>query len=270
MIGARPSRTLHTLAIALVASTAAAQAPDAKAISAKMKDALEPAKSSARTVTLTIASEGKTSQVTLGQARSTAGGSNHVLTVVLAPADLRGTAYLLQEQPASDNDKLWIYVPAIGRVRAVVGPEAYSAFLNSDYTYADLGFLSMRSKFGPVKQETVNGAKVYTIERRPPQSWYYARVVSTVAADTSLPIERKFYDPANELWKDEKFEKVAVIDNVPTVMTTTMEDVQAKSRSTLDVTDVKYNVDVPGELTQPAGMPKAAESPIWASLKGAK
>jgi outer membrane lipoprotein-sorting protein len=270
MIGTRPSRTVHALAFALVASSAGAAGPDAKALVTKMKDTLEPAKSSARTVTLTITNEGTSSQVVLGQARTAAGGGNKVLTVVLAPAELRGMAYLIQEQPAGPNDKIWVYIPAIGRVRTLVSPEAYSAFLNSDYTYSDLGFVSLRSKYGAVKEETANGAKAYAVETIPPSSWYYSRIVSTIAADSSLPIERKFYDPANALWKDEKFEKTAVIDGVPTVMTSTMDDVQAKSRSTLDVQDVKYNVDIPAELLEPKGLVKAAASPLWSSLKGGK
>jgi len=268
MIGTRPSRTLQALALALVASTAGAAGPDAKALVAKMKDAFEPAKSSARTVTLTVTNEGTSSQVVLGQARTTSGGGKQVLTVVLAPAELRGMAYLIQEQPQGPNDKIWTYIPAIGRVRTLVSPEAYSAFLNSDYTYSDLGFVSLKSKYGAVKEETVNGAKAYSVETIPPSSWYYARIVSTIAADTSLPIERKFYDPANALWKDEKFENTAVIDGVPTVMKSTMDDVQAKSRSTLEVSDVRYNVDIPAELLEPKGLPKAAASPLWSSLKG--
>ena len=35
-------------------------------------------------------------------------------------------------------------------------------------------------------------------------------------------------------------------------MKTTMSDVQSKSSSTLDVQDVKYNVDIPSDLLTPA------------------
>ncbi len=269
MIRACFSSTIVVLAFPILASVASAQAQDAKALIGQMKATLEPAKSSARTVKLTVTGDGTTSEVVLGQARGAGGGGKQVLTVVLAPADLRGTAYLVKEEPASDNDRLWLYIPAIGRVREVVAPEACSAFLNSDYTYSDLGFVSLRSKYSPVKQETVDGAKANVIEEVPPQSWYYARIVSSIAVDSSLPLDRKFYDPANRLWKDEKFQNVPVIDDVPTVMMTTMNDVQAKSSSALDVQDVKYDVDIPADLLAPAGLVKAASSPIWSSLKGA-
>ena len=268
MIRTRLSSIVPVLAFGVLASAASAQAQDAKALLTQMKATLEPAKSSARTVKLTVSGDGSSSEVILGQARGAVGGGKQVLTVVLAPADLRGTAYLVKEEPQSDNDRLWLYIPAIGRVREVVSPEAYSAFLNSDYTYSDLGFINLRAKLGPVKQETVNGAKANVIETVPPSSWYYSKIVSSIAPDTSLPLDRKFFDPAGRLWKDETFSSVAVIDGVPTVMTTTMNDIQSKNTSKLEVQDVKYNVDIPADLLTPAGLVKAASSPIWSSLKG--
>lgn len=255
-------------ALALVAATTAVAAPpDVATIVGRMKQVLEPARPNLRRGTLTVAQGGFTSQVTLGQARGKVAGGNRILTVVLAPADLRGTAYIVKEEAASVSDRLWVYLPAIGRVREVVSPEAYSAFLNSDFTYADLGFIRLQSKLSLKGEQTVNGVKAYTIEAIPPQTWYYARIVTAVAADTFLPIERKFYDPANALWKVERFEKVAVINGVPTVLTVSMEDVQAKSRTTIDVSDLQYDATIPDGLFEPATLPQAAASPLWTSLK---
>src|SRR5262245_42765151 len=111
--------TITTLAM-LAATTAIAQTPDVQTLVRGMKQALEPARPSLRKLTLTVAQGGATSSVTLGQARGTVAGGNRILTVVLAPADLRGTAYLVEEQTAGDANQLWVYVPAIGRVRTVV------------------------------------------------------------------------------------------------------------------------------------------------------
>src|SRR5437660_1757457 len=82
----------------------------------------------------------------------------------------------------------------------------------------------------------------------PAQRWYYTRIVTTVAADSFLPIERQFYDPANQLWKVERFQGVSTINGVPTVLTLSMDDVQAKSRTTITVTDLKYGARIPEAL----------------------
>jgi hypothetical protein len=249
-------------ALALLATTASA-APDAATLVNQMKQALEPPKASVRKMTLTVTQQGATSTVVLGQARGKLAEGNRILTVVLAPPDLRGTAYLVGEQAASDDNVQWAYVPAIGRVRTVVSPEAFSAFLNSDFTYFDLGFTPLRSSY---KVLDGDGGKGTRIEAIPPQRWYYTRILTAIAPDTFLPVERQFYDPANQLWKVERFQGVATVDGIPTILTDDMEDVQAKSRSTLKVTDLKYGADIPQALLQPGGLPDAAKSPLWTSL----
>jgi hypothetical protein len=42
--------------------------------------------------------------------------------------------------------------------------------------------------------------------------------------------------------------------------------VQAKSLSTITVTDLRYGAEIPDALLQPAALPKASTSPIWTSL----
>jgi hypothetical protein len=231
-----------------------------------MKQALEPPQSSLRKSTLTVTQGGSTSKVVLGEARGKRGDSNRILAVVLAPPDLRGTAYLIQEAPASDNNVLSVWVPAIGRVRTLVSPEAFSAFLNSDFTYADLGFTPLRSTYTLEGEQAAQGGPAFRIQTILPQSWYYSRIVTTVAADSFLPIERKFYDVANELWKVERFQGVSKINGVPTVLTTSMDDVQSKSLSTLTVNDLQYGAKVPDALLDPDALPLAASSPLWTSL----
>ena len=266
----RPFRRLLAIALTafamLTATTVVAETPEVQELVRGMKQALEPARPSLRKLTLTVAQEGTTSTVTLGQARGTVGGGNRILNVVLAPADLRGTAYLVQEQPASPSDQLFVYVPAIGRVRTVVGPEAFSAFLNSDFTYSDLGFIAVRWQYGLKGEDTTNGVKAYRLEGIPQQNWYYARVVSLVAATGFMPIKRDFFDAANQPWKVERFEKVATIGGVPTPVTISMDDTQSKSRTTLSVTDLKYDAEVPEALLQPRGMPQAVKSPVWNAI----
>jgi hypothetical protein len=130
------------MALVVVAGKPAAASPDAATVASQMKRALEPAQSSLRKVTLAVSQDGETREVSLGEARGKVGNDGHVLIVVLAPVDLRGTAFLVKEEAAGPNDTTWMYIPAVRRVRTLVSPEAYSAFLNSDFTYSDLAFVN--------------------------------------------------------------------------------------------------------------------------------
>jgi hypothetical protein len=87
-----------------------------------------------------------------------------------------------------------------------------------------------------------------------------------MAADSFLPIERHYFDPAGALWKVERWEGVVTIQGVPTALRMGIEDVQAKSRSTLRVTDLEYGAQVPEALFEPRNLPQAVGSPVWDKL----
>ena len=263
-----PGFGLATLLFVL-ASTAAAAPPTADTILHQVKQALEPAQSSLRKVTLSVTQDGETAKVEFGEARGRRGDKNHILIAVLAPADLRGTALLVKEEPGGPNDDTWSYIPAIRRVRKLVAPEAYSAFLNSEFTYSDLAFVSARETVSLANDETRDGAHVYVLNAVPKQTWYYSRIETTVAADTHLPIERRYFDPAGALWKVERWQGVSLINGIPTALSVTIEDVQTKSSSTMTITDLEYGSDVPEALLQPGNLPSAAGFPGLGVAAGA-
>src|SRR2546425_5807405 len=122
--------TTALLILGALTATARAEPSDARAVVAGMNSALEPTRPSIRKLTMRLSGGefGETSEVVLGQARGTVGTERRILNVVLAPASLRGTAFLVQDDGVASGVQ-WFYVPAIGRVREFVAPEAYSAFL---------------------------------------------------------------------------------------------------------------------------------------------
>ncbi|MGZ5261999.1 MAG: outer membrane lipoprotein-sorting protein [Burkholderiales bacterium] len=62
------------------------------------------------------------------------------------------------------------------------------------------------------------GVKAYKLEETLANNPYYSKVTTWVATDTGLPIERDYYDVDGKLFKSEHFEKISMVDKVPTVM----------------------------------------------------
>lgn len=256
------------LVLGSLLGSAEAASPDVGLIVKRMRAALEPERPSARKMTFRISgADDDASRVVVGQASSGVGDRRRILTVVLSPESLRGTAYLV-EQSSADEDVQWLYLPAIDRVRKVVSPEAYAAFLNSDFTYSDLGMIGRGTRYTLLGEEEQDGTHAYRIEGVPKQTWYYGRTVSWVAADSGLPLQRRLYDAAKQLWKVERWEDVSVVDGVPTTMHVSMNDVQARTRTDINVSAVRYDVDVSDTLFDPSQLPKAAASPLWTQLEG--
>jgi Outer membrane lipoprotein-sorting protein len=140
------------------------------------------------------------------------------------------------------------------------------------FTYADLGFARLHPQYRLLDEEDHGGRKTYKIEESvPTERAYYSRVITWVSKDSLLPIQREYYDVAGTLWKTETFEE-ATIDGVPTPIWIQMKDRQGKSSTKIRVSEVRYNVEVPDPLFDPATLPIAASSPGWqnSSVQAAK
>lgn len=264
------SRALVVLlaVVAFAQPVRAAPKPDAASLVRGMKAALEPDRPSVRRMTLTVTADDGVTTLTLGQARKHLADGDRVLTVVLAPDDRRGIAFVTRELPGRGAVEEQMWIPAVRRVRTILPVEGLTPFLDSDFTLADLGFVDLRARFDLVGPSSYEGTPVWEIGEVPQSAhapWYYSRIRTWLRRDTSLPLERRFYDPSGTLWKVERFEETSVVDGTPTVLAIRMEDQLAGGRSELRVDEVRYDVDVPDALFDPKSLHDAADSLIWSS-----
>ncbi len=248
-----------------VALSANAQEPDVATIVSRSKQAIEGTHAVAGQLSFTVSADKEKTTVTLGLALTKHGNNNRLLIVGLEPVDVRGTAYLI-EDGAPDTAPQWIYLPFIRRVRKVIAAEAYSPFLNSDFTYSDLGFVDTQAAYTLLGTEKVNGNTAYRIQAAPKHQWYYTKVVTLVDGTNYLPIEREYYDRNGQLWKKERWDHITVIDGVPVPAAVTMEDVQAKTTTSVSLERIRFDPPIPDSLMTPEGMRGAADSPLWKSL----
>jgi hypothetical protein len=86
--------------------------------------------------------------------------------------------------------------------------------------------------------------------------------VTWIDKHSGLPIARDLYDSANRLWKQQRW-NVSQVDGVPTTMHLSMNDVQANTRTDLDVRRIAYDAAVPDTLFDPARLASAGTSPLW-------
>jgi outer membrane lipoprotein-sorting protein len=185
---------------------------------------------------------------------------------MLEPKDSRGMALLIGERQGQP-DIMWTYSPVLRRVRALVPVESYQRFLDTDFTHADLGFISRHGTYRLLGEEH-NGIRTYKVELVPQEDWYYSRIITWVSADSLLPIQRDFYDRAGRLWKNEYFEQVAVIDGKPAPLRIRMHDVQQNTTTQLTVSNVRTDVELPDELFDPEHLQQAVELQVWQEYSG--
>ena len=186
-----------------------------------------------------------------------------MVVALLAPKSMRGAAYLIEE-PRNKPALLWVYLPALLRLRELLPVDAYEHFLGTDFTYADLGFVRLHENYKLLGEEEHDGVRAYKVEEQvPKERAYYSRLITWVATDSMLPLERDYYDVDGKLWKRELFDEVSVIDGIPTPLRIRMQDLQAKTSTELDVSEVRYDVDIPDSVFDPEHLPELAEHPLW-------
>jgi hypothetical protein len=246
--------------------TASAEPPEVMTIVTHMKEVYEPARPTTRKIVLSISGErGHKTEWIAAQALKVFPEGKRMLTVILTPDSLRGNAFLVQEQ----RDKptaMWVYSAALRRVRALVPVDVYQRFLDSDFTYADLSLVRLQGVYRLLGEEEQAGVRAYAVEEMVPQERaYYSRILTWVAVDSMLPLERHYFDGAGALWKKEVFEEVSVINGIPTPLHVTMSDVQTGTSTELKVQQVEYDGSIPDALFDPAQLPKGVEFATWQS-----
>lgn len=99
-------------------------------------------------------------------ASKTFGDITKMLIKFIAPADVKGTAILVYDYE-NQNDNMWIYMPALRKVRRIVSSEKGKSFMGSEFTNADMSSPTMSDfEYMNLGSETYNGKNCWKIESK--------------------------------------------------------------------------------------------------------
>ena len=127
-------------------------------------------------------------------------GNDNMRTVrFLSPGDIKGTATLLIEHAAGDDD-MWIYLPALKKVRRLVASNKKDSFVGTEFSYGDvIGHRTSDWTHRILREEAVAGAPTYVIESLPKNDEVknntgYSKRVSWVRKDNFIAVRTDFWD----------------------------------------------------------------------------
>ncbi len=122
------------------------------------------------------------------------------------PADIRGTTFVEVENADRDDD-LWIYIPALRKVRRLVANNKRDSFVGSDFSYGDI-LPARPSSFRHILlgSATVEDHECYVIQSTPLEAGQrddlgYAKKVTWVREDNFLEAKVEYYDLRGTLIK---------------------------------------------------------------------
>ena len=141
---------------------------------------------------------------TFGVSKLQANGEDNMrMTRFMAPADVKGTVSLLIEHSAGDDD-IWIYLPALKKVRRLVSSNKKDSFVGTDFSYGDvIGHKVNEWNYKLLREEEADGAPCYVIEATPKSDAVrnnsgYAKRVTWIRKDNFFAIKGDLWDEAGE------------------------------------------------------------------------
>lgn len=169
-----------------------------------------------------------------------------------APADLAGAAFLRIQKETDDDDRL-LFMPELKRSRRIVGNIRSSAFMGTDFSFADLDRRDLRNAAATLlADEVVDKVPCYHLEALPRRAdSSYSKVQIWVRKDNFLPVKWDFYDQATVLQKTLTTEQTKQVKGSWFIARTKMENHPARTWTELFIDRVVPRDDIPeDEFTQ--------------------
>ena len=172
---------------------------------------------------------------------------------VTAPTDLAGIRFLFLHR--IDQPPLQYIKVAASRRSVLVSNEARAQpFLDSTYYVADVIEPELDAfSYRIVSDGEVQGRKCTFIEATPkePDHQIYSKSVVAIDSVDHLILQRDFYDRKGELAKVAAVEQFEKIDGIWTIRKQTMKNLKENRSSTIELTEIRYGVDIPDAVFKP-------------------
>lgn len=170
------------------------------------------------TFTLTNKSSQERVRKTFGTSKLQANGVDNMrMTRFLTPSDVKGTVSLLVENSAKDDD-IWIYLPALKKVRRLVSSNKKDSFVGTDFSYGDvIGHKPAEWNHKILKEESCDGKPCWVTESIPKSDDVktnsgYAKRVAWILKENFVAVKTDLYDESGQLKIAGKFSDIQLVD----------------------------------------------------------
>jgi uncharacterized protein len=134
-----------------------------------------------------------------------------------APADIRGTSTLLIERAGSEDD-MWVYLPAMRKVRRLVASNKRDSFIGTDFSYGDvMGHKVSDWVHTPLPEQARDGVAHHVIESKPASPAVqndsgYGRRVTWIRKDNLATSYVEVFDSALQPLKRFTFSDIKLVE----------------------------------------------------------
>lgn len=171
----------------------------------------------------------------------------------LSPPDVRGTATLTRENSGGDDD-IWVYLPALKKVRRLVASNKRDSFMGSDFSYGDVITPRVEDwNHTFIKSEPCGEHDCYVIESTPAsedikRNTGYGKKTQWIRTDNSMTVKGEYADSAGRPFKEFIARELFQADpelNRWLAKVLRMKNLQTEGITEISFDEIKVNTGVP-------------------------
>lgn len=185
---------------------------------------------------VSTAADGKVKEQVLSTTSRNIGGKSHALARFSAPAGVAGVAVLTVAGEQGQGDDVSLYLPKLKRVRKVAKSDRGKAFMDTDFSYADIGSNGARDEdTRRLADAKVEGRDCYVLEGKGDETSPYGEVKLFIDKQTSVPMQVDYTDKAGKPLKRYKTLKLKQFKDRVLAAESVMENLQAGTKTQMTV-----------------------------------
>jgi outer membrane lipoprotein-sorting protein len=154
--------------------------------------------------------------------------------------------FMVWKHLGNDDDR-WLYLPALDLVRRIAASDKRSSFVGSDFVYEDV---SGRGVEADTHELLEADDQHYKIKNAPKETQGVEFAYYTVWIDkaTFIPRKAEYYNDRDEVVRTIEALTVEDIDGFPTVTKSVAKNLETGGQTTMDFTNIKYNVGLTEDI----------------------
>jgi len=173
----------------------------------------------------------------------------------LSPPDIRNVGLLTWEQPETQDDDQWLYLPADRRVKRITGGSKKNQFMGTDLAYEDLRPEKLSAhEYRVLKEEAFAGHPCWVVEAVPSspkekKDSGYGKRLMWIRKDIYFTVHAEFYNHGGRLFKTATFEALVNLKGqIWRSNRSAFKRVFTKTRTITENVSRKINVELAGSL----------------------
>lgn len=178
------------------------------------------------------------------------GGDQKYYVYFLKPADVRKMVFMVHKhtEMKTDDDR-WLYLPSLDLVKRIAASDKRTSFVGSDFLYEDVSGRSLEEDTHELIKTTDELFVVKNVPKQPDAVEFSYYNVS-IDRKNFVPMKMEYYDKGGKLYRTIESVKVEEIQGFPTVVKSVVSDLRTGSKTEMEFSDVKYNINLEDIFTE--------------------